>query len=113
LGAVIFDGTLPWLPPPQPSCLPFCTAVSGRCFLASSPGISALPWGGIARVTPVQLFQSFVTLTFAALLLGEHVTAETIVFMLAVVVVLGRVARVALISQQEKGPENRPFHNNS
>ncbi|WP_442583057.1 DMT family transporter [Mesorhizobium sp. ASY16-5R] len=56
-----------------------------------------LAMGGIARVSQVQLFQSFVTLTISALLLGEHVTTETVVFALAVVatVALGRVARVA------------------
>jgi drug/metabolite transporter (DMT)-like permease len=52
--------------------------------------------GGIARVSQVQLMQTFVTLAVSAALLGETVSAETLVFAVAVaaVVWLGRKARV-------------------
>jgi drug/metabolite transporter (DMT)-like permease len=55
-----------------------------------------LAMGGIARVSQVQLLQTFVTLAVAALVLGEQVTAETLVFAAAVmlVVAIGRRARI-------------------
>lgn len=53
--------------------------------------------GGIARVSQVQLFQTFVTLAFSALMLGEHVGIETIIFALAVAFTVwaGRKARIS------------------
>lgn len=56
-----------------------------------------LGMGGIARVSQVQLFQSFFTLGFSALLLGESIGLRTIVFALLVicVVAVGRRARIA------------------
>lgn len=38
----------------------------------------ALAWGGIARIGQLQLFQTFITLAIAALLLGEHVDLVTL-----------------------------------
>ncbi len=52
---------------------------------------TGLKLGGIARVGQLQLLQTFVTLAIAALVLGEEITAETLIFALAVlgVIVLG------------------------
>jgi drug/metabolite transporter (DMT)-like permease len=57
---------------------------------------TGLKLGGISRVGQLQLLQTFVTLVIAALLLGEEITTETMVFALAVlvVIVLGQRARV-------------------
>jgi drug/metabolite transporter (DMT)-like permease len=57
---------------------------------------AALAMGGIARVSQVQLMQSFVTIAVAAVLLGEPVTPLTMAFALAVatVVWIGRRARI-------------------
>ncbi|NKN36191.1 DMT family transporter [Agrobacterium sp. a22-2] len=58
---------------------------------------AGLAIGGISRVAQVQLMQTFVTLIFSALLLGEHIDIETIIFALSVafVVWLGRKARIS------------------
>ena len=57
---------------------------------------AGLALGGIARVAQVQLFQTFVTLAVAALLLGETIHPTTLVFAAAVafVVWLGRKAKI-------------------
>lgn len=57
---------------------------------------AGLALGGIARVAQIQLFQTFVTLAIAALLLKEAVGPETVGFALAVafVVWLGRKAKI-------------------
>ena len=51
-----------------------------------------LDLGGVARVSQVQLLQVFLTMGFAALLLGETVTLTMIIFAFAVVatVAIGR-----------------------
>jgi len=53
--------------------------------------------GGVARVSQAQLAQSFITLGFSALLLGERIDAETIICAILVValVFVGRTLRVA------------------
>jgi drug/metabolite transporter (DMT)-like permease len=55
-----------------------------------------LAMGGIARVSQVQLLQAFVTIAISALMLGEAITGQTLLFALAVVavVMLGRKTRV-------------------
>lgn len=55
-----------------------------------------LAMGGISRISQIQLLQTFVTLAIAAVLLGETIDLATIVFAVAVVVVvaLGGRARV-------------------
>ena len=57
---------------------------------------AGLKLGGVARVSQVQLLQSFVTLAIAAVLLSEPVDAATVSFAVAVVAVvaLGRRAPV-------------------
>jgi len=61
---------------------------------------AGLALGGIARVAQVQLFQTFVTLAVAALLLGETIGASTVGFAFAVafVVWLGRKAKISRIA---------------
>ena len=56
-----------------------------------------LAMGGIARVSQVQLLQTFVTIAISATILGEAITGETLVFAFGVMVIvmIGRWARVA------------------
>ncbi|GEO83807.1 MULTISPECIES: DMT family transporter [Alphaproteobacteria] len=58
---------------------------------------AGLAIGGISRVAQIQLMQTFVTLLFSTILLGEHIGIETIIFAVAVafVVWLGRKARIS------------------
>lgn len=69
----------------------------GSMFLGFFAWNVGLGMGGIARVSQVQLLQSFVTLAISATLLGEHISGKTLLFALAViaVVALGRRARVS------------------
>ena len=62
---------------------------------------AGLAIGGIARVGQVQLMQTFATLGFSALLLGEAITPMMIGFAVAVgaVVWFGRKARITTISR--------------
>jgi drug/metabolite transporter (DMT)-like permease len=57
---------------------------------------AGLAKGGVAKVGQVQLLQTFVTLAAAALMLGEALTARTLVFAVAVAAAVwfGRKARV-------------------
>ncbi|MEM9105675.1 MAG: DMT family transporter [Pseudomonadota bacterium] len=57
---------------------------------------AGLAIGGIARVGQIQLLQTFVTLGLSALLLGEHISVETLLFAIAVALVVwfGRKARI-------------------
>ena len=69
----------------------------GSMFLGFFAWNVGLGMGGIARVSQVQLLQSFVTLAISAFLLGEHVGTHTLLFALGVIaiVALGRRARVS------------------
>lgn len=69
----------------------------GSMFLGFFAWNVGLGMGGIARVSQVQLLQSFVTLAISALFLGEHISGKTMLFALAVIaiVALGRRARVS------------------
>lgn len=73
----------------------------GSMFLGFFAWNMGLAMGGIARVSQVQLFQSFVTLAISAALLGEHIGTDTIIFALAVVfvVMIGQRARVSTAAQ--------------
>ncbi len=57
---------------------------------------AGLAMGGVARVGQVQLLQTFATLAISAVLLGEVIGLETLLFAAAVlaIVVLGRSAKV-------------------
>ena len=57
---------------------------------------AGLALGGVARVSQVQLLQTFVTLAISAAILGETISGEMLAFALAVsaIVLLGRKARV-------------------
>jgi len=80
-----------------PQVLAFLYLGLGSMFLGFFAWNVGLALGGIARVSQVQLLQTFVTLAISALLLREHISGETIAFALAVVavVMLGRKARIA------------------
>jgi drug/metabolite transporter (DMT)-like permease len=69
----------------------------GSMFLGFFAWNVGLAMGGISRVSQVQLLQAFVTIAISALMLGEVITGQTLVFALAVmaVVMLGRKTRVA------------------
>lgn len=58
---------------------------------------AGLAIGGIARVGQIQLLQTFVTLGLSALMLGEHISLMTVLFAIAVALVvwIGRKARIA------------------
>ncbi len=69
----------------------------GSMFLGFFAWNVGLAMGGIARVSQVQLLQQFVTIAISALILGEHITGETLLFALGVMVVvmIGRWARIS------------------
>ena len=69
----------------------------GSMFLGFFAWNVGLAMGGIARVSQVQLLQAFVTIAISALMLGEVITGQTLLFALAVmaIVMLGRKTRVA------------------
>lgn len=71
----------------------------GSMFLGFFAWNAGLAWGGIARVSQVQLLQSFITIAISAVLLGESISLETLLFAAAVlaVVAAGRQARVAAV----------------
>ncbi len=97
--------TLPlafWLQPVDPSAVRFSAwlgfgyAAVFSMYLGFFPWNAGLAMGGVARVSQVQLLQTFVTLGVSAALLGERVDLVTLVFAVAVVgvVLLGRRAPV-------------------
>jgi drug/metabolite transporter (DMT)-like permease len=61
-------------------------------FVAYAMWNAALAIGGVARVAQLQVLQPFFTIVIAALILGEAVDAETVIFAAAIVIVvaLGR-----------------------
>jgi drug/metabolite transporter (DMT)-like permease len=65
-------------------------------YLGFFPWNAGLAMGGVARVSQVQLLQTFVTLAVSAALLGESIDVTTIAFAVAVVgvVLLGRRAPI-------------------
>lgn len=85
-----------WPTPSDNAWLGFVYLGAGSMFLGFFAWNIGLGLGGIARVSQVQLLQTFVTLTLAAVVLGETITAETLVFAIAVVsvVAFGRRARI-------------------
>jgi drug/metabolite transporter (DMT)-like permease len=60
---------------------------------------TALALGGVARISQIQLLQPFVTFVLSAIVLGETISAEMIVFAVAVVLVVALGRRAAI-----KGP---------
>jgi len=65
-------------------------------YLGFFPWNAGLAMGGVARVSQMQLLQTFVTLAVSAALLGEHVDLTTLAFAaaVAVVVLMGRRAKI-------------------
>lgn len=60
-----------------------------------------LALGGVARVSQIQLLQTFVTLAAGALLLGEHVDLATVLFALAVAAVVALGQREQVTRKEE------------
>jgi drug/metabolite transporter (DMT)-like permease len=65
-------------------------------YLGFFPWNAGLAMGGVARVSQVQLLQTFVTFIASALLLGERIDVSTFLFALGVVVIvmIGRRATI-------------------
>ena len=81
-----------------------CCSACPRCTSASSPGTAGLALAGIARGGQVQQLQALLTLVWSALLLGEHVTATTVLAAVAVVacVIWGQRSRApSVLAPQE------------
>lgn len=64
-----------------------------------------LAMGGVARVSQVQLVQTFVTLAFAALVLGEHVAPMTWAVAVMVVVIVAGAQAVARRAKVQKAQD--------
>jgi drug/metabolite transporter (DMT)-like permease len=78
-------------------------------YLGFFPWYRALALGGVARISQIQLAQPVLTLVWSALLLGEHIDADTLV---AAVLVLVSVAvsqrmRVRRASPPSRVPDDR------
>ena len=69
-----------------------------------------LAMGGIARVSQVQLLQAFVTIAISAIILGERISGETLLFALGVMVVvmIGRWARVSSTKPRQEKSRSKP-----
>ncbi|MFD0916282.1 DMT family transporter [Pseudahrensia aquimaris] len=82
--------------PPMPQATAFLYVGLGSMFLGFFAWNKGLQMGGMSRVGQLQLLQTFFTLAVAAVVLGESVTFETVLFATAVVaiVLLGRKAKV-------------------
>lgn len=98
--------TLPlaiWLWPTNPGAVPTAAWVAFAYVSVFSMFIGFFAWnaglvmGGVARVSQVQLLQTFVTLGLSAVINGEHVGPSTIAVAALVVAIVaaGRNARIA------------------
>jgi drug/metabolite transporter (DMT)-like permease len=76
--------------------LGFAYAAVMSMYLGFFPWIAGLALGGVARVSQVQLLQTFVTLAISAVFLGEVIDLTTVGFAIAVVgvVLVGRFTAV-------------------
>jgi len=98
--------TLPltiWLWPANPGAVPVAAWVAFAYVSVFSMFIGFFAWnaglvmGGVARVSQVQLLQTFVTLGLSAVINGEHIGPSTIAVAALVVAIVaaGRYARIA------------------
>jgi len=98
--------TLPlviWLWPANPAAVPSAAWVAFAYVSVFSMFVGFFAWnaglvmGGVARVSQVQLLQTFVTLGLSAVINGEHVGPSTIAVAALVVAIVaaGRNARIA------------------
>jgi drug/metabolite transporter (DMT)-like permease len=91
-----------WLVPADPfavrssAWIGFAYAALMSMYLGFFPWNAGLAMGGVARVSQVQLLQTFVTLIVSALFLGEKIDAATLIFAVAVVgvVLIGRLTGI-------------------
>ena len=93
--AILFQSE--YLQAPAPAVAGLAYLSFGSMFLGFFAWNVGLAMGGIARVSQVQLLQAFVTIAISAVMLGEVITTETVLFALAVmaIVAFGRKTRVA------------------
>lgn len=100
LPASLAGSLLTWQPDfvavPAPAVAALVYLGLGSMFLGFFAWNSGLAFGGIARVGQLQLLQTFITIVISAVLLGEAITVEIVLFATAVVavVMLGQRARV-------------------
>lgn len=87
-------------PPSTAALLAFLYVALASQFLGFFAWNKGLALGGVARVSQTQLLQPFLTLGLAVLLLGEAITARTLIFALLVIgaVALGRRMPVRRLS---------------
>ncbi|MBA3261108.1 MAG: DMT family transporter [Thermoleophilaceae bacterium] len=95
---------------PADAWLGFAYVALVSMFLAFFAWYAALARGGVAKIGQVQLVQPLLTLGWAAALLGEHVSAATLVAALAVVasVVATQRARVSRAAPPRKVQDASP-----
>ncbi len=81
---------------PAPQMWAFAYVSLGSMFLGFFAWNTGLQLGGIAKVGQLQLLQPFITLGIAAVVVGEHISLETLAFAGAVLVIVlvGRSAQV-------------------
>ncbi|WP_436637936.1 DMT family transporter [Microbaculum sp. FT89] len=98
-----------WLWPADTAAVPIDAWIALGYLAAFSQFLGFFAWnvglaiGGISRVGQVQLLQTFVTLIIAALLLGEHIDLATILFAVAVVVVVALGGHARIGTRNEAG----------
>jgi drug/metabolite transporter (DMT)-like permease len=100
LPLALWQGTKIAAPPTTPALLAFIYVALASQFLGFFAWYRGLALGGVARVSQTQLLQPFLTLGLAVLLLGETITARTLIFAVLViaVVAVGRRMPVRRIS---------------
>ncbi len=86
-----------YLHAPTPQMWAFAYVSLCSMFLGFFAWNTGLQLGGIAKVGQLQLLQTFITLGIAAVVVGEHISLETLAFAGAVLVIVlvGRKAQVA------------------
>lgn len=72
-------------PIPTPSWLGFVYVSLFSVWIGFFAWYRGLHWGGMVRVSQVQLLQPFIAMVFAHWLLGEALDATTVLFALAVI----------------------------
>ena len=79
-------------------------------FLGFFAWYAGLARGGVARIGQLQLAQPVLTLVWAALLLGEEVSAATVAAAVAVLACVGATQRVRRPGRPPRRPRDRGGH---
>ncbi len=87
-----------YLSPPNSQLAAFAYLGLGSMFLGFFAWNTGLRLGGLSKIGQLQLLQTFFTLAIAAVLLGEQISVEMLVFACAIllVVTLGRKSKVTI-----------------